>query len=88
VSTVVSAQFRSARHALRWSVQRLADESGVSVRTIKRIEAEDGVPSSNKPNVEALKSAFEAAGIEFIGEPDDGPGIRVHARASHDAEGH
>jgi hypothetical protein len=25
----------------------------------------------------AVKIALEAAGIEFIGTPDDGPGIRV-----------
>jgi hypothetical protein len=49
----------------------------VSTSTIKRIEAQDGVPSATSANLAALKSALEAAGIEFIGTLDDGPGIRV-----------
>ena len=27
----------------------------------------------------AIKKTLEAAGIEFIGTPDEGPGIRIHA---------
>lgn len=74
---ITGAQIRSARHALRVSVDTLSQSSSVSVRTIKRMETEDGVPSSNVPNIAAVKAALEAAGIEFIGTPDDGPGIRI-----------
>ena len=81
---LTGAQIRSARHALRWSVQHLADRSGVSISTLKRIEAEDGAPSSTAPNLEAIRTALEAAGIEFIGAPDAAPGIRIHARPSSD----
>ena len=56
----------------------LAKLSGVSSSTIKRIEADNGVPNSNLPNIVAVKAALETAGIEFIGTPDDGPGIRIH----------
>lgn len=73
-------QIRCARSALRWSVQELAGRSMVSTSTIKRIEAQDGVPSATSANLAALKSAFEAAGIEFIGTPDDAPGIRIHGK--------
>ncbi|WP_397579457.1 hypothetical protein [Sphingorhabdus sp.] len=52
----------------------------VSTSTIKRIEAQDGVPSATSANLAALKSAFEAAGIEFIGTPDDAPGIRIYRK--------
>ena len=76
---IVSSQIRSARHALRFSVVDLAKLSGVSSSTIKRIEANNGVPNSNLPNIVAVKEALEAAGIEFIGTPDDGPGIRIHS---------
>jgi transcriptional regulator with XRE-family HTH domain len=75
---LTSAQVRSARHALRLSVAQLSDVSGVSTSTIKRLEADDGVPMSTKTNLAAVKAALEAAGIEFIGTPDDGPGIRIH----------
>lgn len=70
-------QIRCARLALRWSVQELAGRSMVSTSTIKRIEAQDGIPSATFANLAALKVVFEGAGIEFIGAPDDGPGIRV-----------
>ena len=76
---IVSSQIRSARHALRLSVVDLAKLSGVSSSTIKRIEADTGVPNSNLPNIMAVKVALETAGIEFIGTPDDGPGIRIHS---------
>lgn len=70
-------QIRCARSALRWSVQELAGRSMVSTSTIKRIEAQDGISSATFANLAALKSAFESAGIEFIGAPEDGPGIRI-----------
>lgn len=75
---LTSAQVRSARHALRLSVAQLADVSGVSTSTIKRLEADDGMPMSTKANLAAIKHALESAGIEFVGTPDDGPGIRIH----------
>jgi hypothetical protein len=50
----------------------------VSSRTIKRIEAQDGVTNSTRANLLSIKSALEAAGIEFIGAPGDAPGIRIH----------
>ena len=60
----------------------MAELSGVSTSTIKRIETSDGIPNSTKANTAALQNTIEAAGIEFIGTPDDGPGIRIYARKS------
>ena len=74
---ITGAQIRSARAALRWSVESLADRSGVSVRTIKRMEVVDIVPNSTLPNINAIRFALEAVGIEFIGSPEDRPGIRI-----------
>jgi ribosome-binding protein aMBF1 (putative translation factor) len=68
---------RSARHAVKWTVQDLATNSKVSVSTIKRIEVADGLPSTSVQNLMSIKTALEAAGIEFIGTPEDGPGIRI-----------
>jgi predicted transcriptional regulator len=75
-------QIRASRSALRWSVVELAERSGVSVRTIKRMEVQDLEPKSNMPNLRAVRLAFESAGIEFIGGPDDAPGIRIHKAES------
>lgn len=77
---VTGNQLRIARFALRWSIQRLSEETGVPLRTIKRIEAEDSIPSTSASTIYTLQAALEAAGIEFIGGPDDSPGIRIHPR--------
>jgi transcriptional regulator with XRE-family HTH domain len=80
MSMLTGVQVRAARTSLRWTVQELAGSAGVSVSTIKRVEADDGVPSISARNLLRIKSALEAAGIEFIGTPDDAPGIRIHRR--------
>lgn len=36
-----------------------------------------GVPAGNARSVEAIQLALESAGVEFIGTPDDGPGVRL-----------
>jgi len=74
---IVSSQIRAARGALDWTIEKLAIESGVGARTIKRYEAIIGVPTSKKDNLEKIRVAFEAAGIEFIGTPEDRPGVRI-----------
>jgi transcriptional regulator with XRE-family HTH domain len=74
---ICGTQIRSARAALRWTVTRLAGEAGVGVQTVIRLEAVDGVPPSRSSTLVDIQRTFEAAGIEFIGTPDDGPGIRL-----------
>ena len=74
---LTGVQIRMARNALRWSVRELADNSDVSTSTITRAETGDGVPTTTRANLLALKSTLEAAGIEFVGTPHDGPGIRM-----------
>lgn len=80
MSIITGLQIRSARFALRWSVQRLAETSRVSASTIKRIELEDGLPNATAANLAALQTTLESAGIQFVGSPDDAPGIRIHRR--------
>lgn len=66
-----------ARGHLRWSVRELADKSGVSVATIKRMEEVDGVPNSLAGNLAALKTTLESAGVIFVAENGEGPGVRL-----------
>ena len=82
---ITGAQIRIARTALRWTAEELSANSGVGARTIKRIEKKDGLPDSTISTISKLKLSFEAAGIEFIGTPDDGPGIRIHAQPNRGA---
>jgi transcriptional regulator with XRE-family HTH domain len=74
---ISSAQIRAARALLRWSAAELAEISGIGVATIRRLELVDGVPSSNARTLVALQQTLEAAGIEFIGSPEDAPGVRL-----------
>ncbi len=74
---LTAQQIRAARGALGWSVRELADLTGVGTATISRYEIADAVPRSRKDNLEKIQAALEAAGIEFIGSPDDRPGIRI-----------
>ena len=59
-------------------MERLSELSGVSMRTIARYEESDDVPPSRGGNLEGLVTTLEDAGIEFIGTPEDAPGIRLH----------
>jgi hypothetical protein len=74
---ITGSQIRSARAALRWSADILAREAGLGVQTIKRLEQVEGVPASRTSTLLDIQRTLEAAGIEFIGAPDDGPGIRL-----------
>ena len=74
---LTGVQIRSARAALGWSVQKLADKAGVATKTIMRLKWYVGIPQSRTGTLLDIKSALEAAGIEFIGTPEDGPGIRA-----------
>lgn len=73
---LVSHQVRAARHALLWTVQDLAETSGVSMSTIKRVEASEAIPHMG-PNLVSVKTALASAGIEFTGSPEERPGIRI-----------
>lgn len=73
---ITSAQIRAARAMLDWSRERFSKESGVGISALMRLESADGVPSGNIRTFEAIQKAFEAAGIEFIGNPGSGAGVR------------
>ena len=75
---ITGAQVRGAKALLDWPGSRLAEEAGVAISTIRRVEACDGLLESASVKVlQSLKSALEAGGIEFIGTPEDRPGVRL-----------
>ena len=77
MSMIIGAQMRAGRAALNWSIEDLAAKCGVSVRTIKRLEAVDGIASTRAKTLADIQAAIEAGGIEFVGTPTDRPGIRL-----------
>ena len=77
---ITSDQIRAARALLRWSADELASASKIGVATIRRFEMQEGVPAGTVRILDALKSTLEAAGVEFIGSPEDGPGVRLRPK--------
>ncbi|MGC5839669.1 helix-turn-helix transcriptional regulator [Mesorhizobium abyssinicae] len=69
-----------ARAALGWGIRELAEVARVATQTITRLEQGDHL----KPKtLQAIRAAFEGAGIEFISQNGGGPGVRL-ARRLHD----
>jgi transcriptional regulator with XRE-family HTH domain len=87
-SPLSSELVRAARALLRWEQKELAEASGVSLPTVKRLEASPGLLSAHGPTVAALQRAFEDAGLEFIPENGGGAGIRFRNRADGTREEH
>jgi len=77
--TLSSELLRGARGLLRWTQQGLSAASLVSLATIKRLEAGQGVLAANATTVAALRRALEAAGIEFTG--GSSPGVKLRGAA-------
>jgi transcriptional regulator with XRE-family HTH domain len=84
---ITGAQIRAARNALRWTAQRLAEEAEVTPRTIVRFESVDAIPPSHSSTLQKIQTALERAGVEFIGSPDDRPGVRFSLPRSQRDEG-
>jgi transcriptional regulator with XRE-family HTH domain len=70
-------QIKAARALLGWSQEQLADMAGISVPTVKRLEAADGILGGRPDTAQKLQEALEAAGIQFIKENGGGPGVRL-----------
>jgi transcriptional regulator with XRE-family HTH domain len=74
---ITSEQIRAARALLRWEQRNLAEASGVSLPSIKRLETSPGNLSAQPRTIDALRGALEAAGVIFVEENGDGPGVRL-----------
>lgn len=71
-------QSKMARAALGLTVRDLAELAGVSHDTIVRFEG----GSDLKPRtVEAIQRALEAAGVIFVDENGEGPGVRLKKKS-------
>ncbi len=77
-----AGQIRAARALLRWSAAELAIRSGLSERTLQRMEAAEGGPAGLSKNLELVQGTLEDAGIIFIDEDELGPGVRLREPAS------
>lgn len=83
VRDIISAsQLRAARALLGLDQRQLAERAGVSLPTIQRMEASDGVVRGVVDTLMKVIEALDAAGIELIGEnqPSVGVGRGVRLR--------
>jgi len=81
---ITSGQLRAARGLLSIDQRKLAELAGLSVPTIQRMEASDGVIRGNVDSLTKLIAALQAVGVELIGEgsPSQGSGRGVRLLGS------
>ena len=71
---IIRVQVRMARAALGWSVRELASRAGLAANTVSRYE--NGTDAYGE-TLTKIQRAREQAGIIFIDENDEGPGVRL-----------
>ena len=70
-------QIAAGRTLLGMGQTELAGAAKVSVPTIRRMEADVGLASGMANNVEAVRRALESAGVIFLAENGNGPGVAL-----------
>jgi len=77
---LTGAQIRAARALLNWSAADLANRISSARQTVQRLEQWEDVPPSRTQTLMEIKRVFEEAGLEFIGTPENGPGVRFRPK--------
>lgn len=77
INHVTGKQIAAARALLGMGQVELAEAARVSAPTVRRMEASDGPASGMANNVVAVVTALEAAGVIFVAENGEGPGVRL-----------
>ncbi len=81
---ITAAQLRAARALVGMDQRALAAASDLSLPTIQRMEASEGVIRGNVDSLMKLIAALEAAGVELIGQEavsdHGGRGVRLKER--------
>jgi len=85
---ITAAQLRAARALLGIDQRELAQRCSLSLPTIQRMEASEGVIRGNVDSLMKLVEALSLAGIELIGEGaasnGGGRGVRLKSTAGGD----
>jgi transcriptional regulator with XRE-family HTH domain len=82
---LTAPQLKAARALLGIDQRQLAELAALSLPTIQRMEASDGVIRGTVDSLMKLVTALDTAGIELIGEDavssGGGRGVRLKVRA-------
>jgi transcriptional regulator with XRE-family HTH domain len=74
---ITSSQIKAARAMTGLTVRSFAEKAEIAFSTMVRLEsAGDEIPAGNIETLKKLKKAFEVMGVEFIGTPESGAGVR------------
>ena len=73
--SISAKQSKAARALIGWSRRQLAEASHVSERTL--IDFERGARAPHRRTLVDLRRALEEAGVIFIDENEEGPGVRL-----------
>lgn len=88
---ITASQLRAARALASVDQRQLAEFAGLSLPTIQRMEASDGVIRGNVDSLMKLIAALDAVGIELIGENavshSGGRGVRLKEVAALRTDG-
>jgi transcriptional regulator with XRE-family HTH domain len=83
---ITAGQLRASRALLGIDQRRLAEAAGLSLPTIQRMEASEGVIRGNVDSLMKLVSALDVLGIELLADnassQNGGRGVRLKAPAS------
>lgn len=81
LNMITASQLRAARALAGVDQRQLAERSGLSVPTIQRMEASNGLVRGNVDSLNRIIIALNAAGVELIDEgiasPTGGRGVRL-----------
>ena len=84
---ITAHQLRAARALLSIDQRQMAELADLSVPTIQRMEASDGVIRANVDSLMKLVSALESAGIELINpgaaSATGGRGVRLREHVTN-----
>ncbi|ASJ59352.1 helix-turn-helix domain-containing protein [Sinorhizobium meliloti] len=75
---ITPAQIKAARAMLDWKQTDLAAAAGLSEMSVKNVEK--GQKDSRMSTIQSIRSALESAGIIFIDQNGNGPGVRLRDR--------
>jgi transcriptional regulator with XRE-family HTH domain len=73
--TISGEQVKAARELIGLSQLALAVQLQFGLRAVAEFEA--GKQTLPRATLDALRRALEAAGVEFIAQAGDGPGVRL-----------
>ncbi len=91
ICMITAPQLRAARALLGLDQRALADAAQVSLPTIQRMDASEGIIRGTVDSLMKLVSALDAAGVELIGDDatssSGGRGVRLKTKSSRRSAG-